>query len=276
MSELYQNLEWQLLSQEFAKRDPAAHKGDFGHVLVVGGDYGMPGAARLVAESALRVGAGLVSVATRAEHVAIITADCPEIMCHAIQKIADLQPLLQNASVIAVGPGLGKGEWSRELLEAVLAVSKPIVIDADGLNILSELPCRKDNWILTPHPGEAARLLHCTPAQIQADRSLSAKKLNDKYGGIIVLKGAGTLIQAENESPFICNAGNPGMATGGMGDVLTGVISGLLAQRFPLLSAAKIGVLIHALAGDQAANNAGQRGMIASDLMPYLRQLVNP
>lgn len=272
---LYQNLAWPLLSQQFDRRNRAAHKGDFGHVLVIGGDYGMGGAVRLAAEAALRVGAGLVSVATRAEHVALVNSNRPEIMCHAVKNAADLSDLIQKATAIVIGPGLGKSEWSLELLKVALNAKQPKIIDADALNLLSEQEYKYCNWILTPHVGEAARLLHCTIEQVQADRIKTVKKLSDQYGGIIVLKGAGTLIQCEDERPYICNAGNPGMASGGMGDVLSGVLGGLLAQNFSLLSAAKTGVLLHAMAGDLAAAN-GERGLLASDLMPYLRQLVNP
>lgn len=272
---LYQNLEWQALSQQFTKRNRAAHKGDFGHVLVIGGDDGMGGAARLSAEAALRVGAGLVSVATRAEHVASVTGNRPEIMCHAVKNASDLSGLIQKATVIVLGPGLGQSDWSRELFAMALNAKQPKIVDADGLNLLSEHSFEYHDWILTPHLGEAARLLHCTVEDIQANRIKAVKKLSDQYGGIIVLKGANTLIQAVDERPYICSAGNPGMASGGMGDVLSGVIGGLLAQYFSLLSAAKTGVLLHAMAGDLAAVN-GERGLLASDLMPYLRQLVNP
>ena len=276
MSALYQNLDWQLLSQQFVRRERDAHKGDFGHVLVIGGDFGMGGAVHLAAEAALYVGAGLVSVATHAEHVTSVTASSPEIMCHAVNQAADLLPLLKKATVIVLGPGLGKSDWSRRLFQAALQATQPKVVDADALNLLSASPQKNNHWILTPHVGEAARLLHCTVEQVQSDRAVAVDKLCDQYAGVIVLKGAGTLIQFADELPFICHAGNPGMATAGMGDVLSGVIGGLLAQHFSLLSAAKTGVLLHAMAGDQAAYQLGERGLLARDLMPYLRKLVNP
>lgn len=274
-STLYQKLAWPLLSQQFQQRDRAAYKGDFGHVLVIGGDEGMAGAVRMCGEAALRVGAGLVSIATRETHIASINAERPELMCHAVNGTADLMALLKKATVIAIGPGLGKSDWSRELLNAVLPTSLPLVVDADALNLLSESPRKNNQWILTPHAGEAARLLHCTAESVQKNRFDSVKNLQIKYGGVAVLKGAGTLIQTEAPLPFLCEAGNPGMATAGMGDVLTGVIVGLLAQHFSLQSAAKTGVLLHAMAGDLAAADAGERGLLATDLMPYLRKLVN-
>lgn len=264
-----------LLAAQFPKRHRNAHKGDFGHVLVIGGDSGMGGAIHMAAKAALRVGAGLVSVATHAAHVAMINAACPEIMCHAVETKADLLPLLQKATVVVLGPGLGQSAWSRELWNAVIEAKQPMVVDADALNLLCESPRKRDNWILTPHPGEAARLLKCTTKQVQSDRFLATKKLIAQFGGVVVLKGAGTLVQSDNDFPFVCAAGNPGMASGGMGDVLSGVIGGLLAQQFSLLSAAKTGVLLHATAADEAARAGGERGLLASDLMPYLRQWVN-
>lgn len=267
-------LDWALLSKQFSSRDRHAHKGDFGHVLMIGGDYGMGGAIRLSAQAALRVGAGVVTVATRQEHIALVCASYPEIICHGIHDASDLSPILKKATVIVIGPGLGQSDWSKNLMQAALQASKPMVIDADALNLLSKSPQKKDHWILTPHVGEAARLLHCTPLEIQADRFSASKKLLDSYGGVVVLKGCESIVAIENEYPSVCKAGNPGMATSGMGDVLSGVIAGLLAQHFSLLSAAKTGVLLHAMAGDKAAQK-GERGMIASDLMTPLRQLVN-
>lgn len=275
MSKLYQNVA-PLFSAQFPKRNANAHKGDFGHVLIIGGDDGMGGATRLAAEAALRVGAGKVSVATRAAHVAGVIAGRPEIMCHGVEKISLLTPLLARATVLVIGCGLGKSKWSLQLLRVALESALPKIVDADALNLLSESPQKQANWILTPHPGEAARLLHCTVETVQANRRESAQKIMDQYGGVVVLKGEKTIVNAENEEPMICTAGNPGMATAGMGDVLSGVMGGLLAQHFALHAAAKTGVLLHAMAGDTAAEKSGERGMIASDLMQYLREFVNP
>lgn len=260
---------------EFLKpRAHDAHKGHFGHVLVIGGDYGFSGAACMAAEAALRVGAGLVSVATRPEHAKMLNLARPEIMCHAVSSAAELKPLLARATTLVVGPGLGRSSWSRELLDAVLPCEQPMILDADGLNLLAEKPIKKSNWILTPHPGEAARLLKKTTEEIQQDRVAAVLALQHAFSGWAVLKGAGSLIAGPDDDLAICTAGNPGMATGGMGDVLSGVLGGLVAQKIPLESAAKLGVLVHAMAGDLAAKE-GERGMIASDLMPYLRKIVN-
>lgn len=251
-----------------------AHKGLFGHVLVVGGDHGMAGAVRLAGEAALRVGAGLVSVATRSEHINTVSSDRPELMCHAVHHPNDLQKLIARSTVIVLGPGLGQSAWSQELFNTVLMTTQAKVIDADGLNLLAHFPRKRDDWILTPHAGEAARLLECTSEQIQKDRDGSVKKLQTLFGGVSVLKGAGSLIATDN-SMSICKAGNPGMASGGMGDVLSGVIGALLAQGLNLQQAAEMGVCLHASAGDLAAKASGQRGLIASDLMLYLRKLMN-
>lgn len=274
-SALYQTLDRTLLSSVFLPRARDAQKGDFGHVLVIGGDYGMGGAVRMAAEAALRVGAGLVSAATHPEQAAIVSSARPEIMCHGIEKAAALSPLLEKCSVVVLGPGLGKSKWSRALFEMVLEYDLPTVLDADALNLLSEAPQMKHHWILTPHPGEAARLLQQDLKTVQMDRIESANALVNRFGGVVVLKGAGTIVQQENTLPVICSLGNPGMATAGMGDVLSGVIGGLLAQHFSLLQAAKIGVLLHALAGDEAAKIHGERGLIATDLMVHLHRLVN-
>lgn len=252
-----------------------ASKSDFGHVLITGGDYGMAGAVRMAGEAAARVGAGLTSIATRPEHISAIVSARPELMCHPIQQAQDLKKLLARATVVVLGPGLGQSSWSQELFHYVIAnASQPKVIDADGLNLLAKQPQKREDWILTPHPGEAARLLNSTAEAIQKNRNTAVQQLQNKFGGIVVLKGAGTLI-AGSESLSICKSGNPGMASGGMGDVLSGVMGGLLAQHLNLLQAAELGVSLHATAADLAAKEKGERGLLALDLMEYLRKLVN-
>lgn len=257
-----------------APRERDANKGNFGHTLIIGGEVGYSGAVMLAAEAALRVGAGLVSIATRSDHAKVINLFRPEVMCHSTDTVDSLNDLLAKATVIVLGPGLGKTAWSRMVFERVLQEQKPLVVDADGLNLLAEKPANKANWVLTPHPGEAGRLLKKSTQEIQQDRAAAASLLQQQYGGCIVLKGAGTLVAATDGSLAICTAGNPGMATGGMGDVLSGVLGGLIAQSVSLAAAAKLGVQLHAQAGDLAAKD-GERGMIASDLMPYLHKLVN-
>lgn len=254
-------------------RNRNSHKGSYGHVLVIGGEIGFAGAARLGAEAALRTGAGLVSVATRAAHANVLNVGRFELMCHPVEQISQLQPLLAKASVIAIGMGLGQQAWGRALFAAAISQPQPMIIDADGLNLLAQTPRYQTHWILTPHPGEAARLLNCSSAEINADRFAAIKKIQATYGGVCILKGAGTLIFDGTEM-FISTTGNPGMASGGMGDVLSGIIGGLLAQGYSLIEAAKMAVYLHGAAADFAAEQ-GERGLVASDLMPMIRKLVN-
>lgn len=256
-------------------RRRAAHKGDHGRVLLVGGGPGMPGAVRLAAEAALRVGAGLVVVATRPEHVAAIVAGRPEIICHGVEDAEALDALLGACQVLALGPGLGQDDWARALWVAALRSQVPTVLDADALNLLAGAPCRRPDWVLTPHPGEAARLLACSVAEVQADRLAAVRALQSRFGGVCVLKGAGSLVGGGLGPIGLCDAGNPGMAAAGMGDVLTGIIAGLLAQGLPLEVAARVGTVLHARAGDAEAR-FGERGLLASDLLAGLRPWANP
>ncbi len=261
-------------------RGRACHKGDYGHVMVIGGDRGMAGAVMMASEAAVRSGAGLVSVATRAEHVALCTGNRPEVMSHAVQSGQELELLLDRASVLLIGPGLGRSAWSGQLLHQAQGANhtQPMVVDADALNLLSQDrlvdPVKRDNWVLTPHPGEAARLLGCSVAQIQADRFQAVNQLQQRYGGVVVLKGAGTLI-SDGDRTRLCCRGNPGMASGGMGDVLSGVIAALLAQGLALFDAAELAVDLHAQAADRLAQRDGERGLAATDLIPEIRRLVN-
>ncbi len=256
-------------------RGRESHKGDFGHVLVVGGDYGYGGACRLAGEAALRTGAGLVSIATRPQFAFAITGACPELMCWGIESTEDLDPLLERATVVAVGSGLGQHAWGQTLLEKILLSPLPLVVDADALNLLSLKPQTRENWILTPHPGEAARLLQSTVTGIQQDRIISLKTLQERYHGVVILKGNDTVISDGIDVPSVCRAGNPGMATAGMGDVLTGIVAALVAQQLSLLEAAKLGVMAHASAGDLAATKIGERGIIARDLLDNLQGFLN-
>lgn len=252
-----------------------AHKGDHGHVLCVGGDEGMGGAIALCADAALRTGAGLVSVGTRAAHVAPLLARRPECMAVAIDTRRDLEPLLQRARVVAIGPGLGRGMWGRILFELVAADGHPAVFDADALFHLAAAPRRlAADAVITPHPGEAQRLRGDDGSPLH-DRFALARALAARYGCSVVLKGAGTLIAAPDRTLRVIDAGNPGMASGGMGDVLTGVVAALCAQGLPAFDAACFGALLHAHAGDMAARG-GERGLLASDLMPCLRAAANP
>ena len=256
-------------------RGRSAHKGQFGHVLVIGGNQGMCGAARLAGEAALRSGAGRVSVATRAAHAAQLAAACPELMCHGVESVTELKRLLATATILVAGPGLGDTDWSQMVLSVVLEATLPTVLDADALTLLARDPQRQPHWILTPHPGEAARLLATSTGAIGQDRFAAVRQIHQRYGGVVVLKGAGSLVLADAGRPAVCGAGNPGMATAGMGDVLSGIIGGLLAQGLSLADAALAGVCVHAGAADRAALD-GERGMLARDVIAQLRALLNP
>ncbi|MCY3987225.1 MAG: NAD(P)H-hydrate dehydratase [Gammaproteobacteria bacterium] len=258
-------------------RQRADHKGRFGHVLVVAGGPGMGGAARLAGEGALRAGAGLVSVATHPEHAAALLSGRPELMVRGVRNAEDLAPLLERATVLAVGCGLGRDAWARELFAASQGGDLPVVVDADGLGLVPEAPAGTAPRILTPHPGEAGRLLDSSSDRVQDDRLGAVTELRKRYGGVALLKGAHTLVSGSGKPPWVIDAGNPGMATAGMGDVLTGLMAGLWAQ-FPEAEPedlAAMAAFIHARAGDRAAT-AGQRGMIAGDLIEALRAELNP
>lgn len=262
--------------QALPRRARHAHKGSHGHVLLVGGDLGMAGAIRLAGEACLRSGAGLVSIATRAAHAALITQARPELMCHGIEQLLDLEPLLARVNVVAIGPGLGRSEWGRAVWNRLIGTSLPMILDADALNLLAETPRHRPDWVLTPHPGEAARLLGCSTTEIQADRPAAVAGLVGRYGGVVVLKGAGTLVQSAEAELYVCDAGNPGMAAAGMGDLLCGVVAGLRAQGLEAGTAARVAVHIHARAGDSAAALGGERGLLPSDLLQPIRALANP
>jgi NAD(P)H-hydrate epimerase len=273
-------IDWRKQSGLLPPRSRSAHKGHFGHVLVVGGELGLGGAARLAAEAAARAGAGLVSLATRPEHVAAVLAARPEIMVRGIDRAEDLDELIARASVIAVGPGLGRGVWGRALWQRVLAAQRPLVIDADGLNLLAgqtpeSIPGQADR-VLTPHPGEAARLLGVRTAEVQNGRFDAARRLSRQFAACVVLKGAGSIVcEPGTRPPAVCSEGNPGMASGGMGDLLTGIVAALIAQGLSPGEAAECGVCLHAAAADAAAAERGERGLLAGDLLPWIQRRGN-
>lgn len=296
-------------------RRPSTHKGDCGHVLVVGGDVGYGGAALMAAEAAARAGAGTVSLLTRAAHVTAMLSRRPEIMVRAVEAPDGVDAemvvrMIARASVVVIGPGLGRSPWSSSLLRLVLQVAGqriPLVVDADALNLLAEKRAqlselagsagvanapagtaglRRQNWVLTPHPGEAARLLGWRNEQVKADRFAAVRLLQELWGGVCLLKGAGSLLCFEGsgfeESGLegaahieLCTEGNPGMATGGMGDVLSGMIGAFIAQGLSLADSLRCGVCIHGASADLAAAAAGERGLLATDLLQHIRQLIN-
>ena len=256
-------------------RPRSAHKGTSGRLLLLGGGPGMSGAIRLASEAALRVGAGLVYVAAHRDSAAAVRAGRPEAIVHSIDAASELDELIGLADAAVVGPGLGRSDLARACLGRMLDSGLPLVADADALNLVAAAPVARGNWVITPHPGEAARLLGSSVEEVERDRLASVRALAARYDAVAVLKGANSLVAAGGVPPAVCDRGNPGMASGGMGDVLSGVIGGLLVQTRDAMKSARAGVLLHALAGDDAAA-AGQRGTLAADLMPYLRQWANP
>lgn len=269
-------LNWSQLKQQLQRRPASAHKHQCGHVVILGGDVGMPGAARLAAEASLRAGAGLVTVVSHPQHAEIILAGRAEIMLSFSEDGHVPADLLARASAIVVGPGMRDTQWSRNLLSAALETTIPKVVDAGALRMLDEKDGHRDDWVLTPHAGEAASLLdEMDSASIQDSRFASVDLLQQRYGGQVVLKGAGSLIQSPEGMIRLCPYGNPGMASAGMGDVLSGIIAALLAQGYASRQAVELAVCIHSLAADLASAE-GQTGLLASDLFPFVRQLVNP
>ncbi|AMO50910.1 Carbohydrate kinase, YjeF related protein [Enterobacter sp. FY-07] len=263
------------LCRWFTPRRPTSHKGDHGRLLIIGGDHGTAGAIRMAGEAALRAGAGLVRVLTRSENIAPLLTARPELMVHELTS-ASMDESLQWADVVVIGPGLGQQEWGKKALQKVENFRKPMLWDADALNLLAINPDKRHNRVLTPHPGEAARMLNCSVAEIESDRLLAAQRLVKRYAGVVVLKGAGTVIANAEGEMGIVDAGNAGMASGGMGDVLSGIIGALLGQKLTPWDAACAGCVAHGAAADRLAAQFGMRGMLATDLFTALWRVVNP
>ena len=277
-----------------APRAIASHKGSHGHVLVIGGNTRFGGAVSMAAEAALRSGAGLVSVITRSCHRPALLARRPEVMVLGTEdEGANLDELISRVSTIVIGPGLGRDDWARGLMQKALSAqisqAIPLILDADALHLLAEkreqgaatkgTGIKRDNWILTPHPGEAAVLLNSSISEVQSDRFQAVAQLHDTWGGSCLLKGSGSLIctgEKQQQNIFLSSEGNAGMATAGMGDVLSGIVGGLVAQGISLQGSLCAGVCIHGEAADLSMQENGQRGRVATDLMSYIRQLVNP
>ena len=274
-------LQWSNQRRSVPARTATAYKHQSGHVLVVGGDSGMGGAVAMAAEAALRVGAGLVSVATRPEHVAAILARRPEVMVKGVTSADAIDALLARASVVALGPGLGRDAWGHALFERVMAADKACVIDADGLHRLAtHRPSKRSAaLVVTPHVAEAASLLGTTVADVQRDRFAAADSLVARYAGdapfAAVLKGAGSVVASPGLASGVCLHGNPGMASAGMGDVLAGIVAGIVAQGVDVAAATRAGVCLHSYAADRVAAREGQRGLLATDLLSELRAILN-
>ena len=262
-------------------RNSESHKGDFGHVLVVAGNIGFGGAALLSSKAAIKIGAGIVSLATRSEHLQAALSFAPEVMTKPVDSGQSLENYLDFPTVICLGPGLGKDYWSEQMiyksLENTHKNKTPILIDADGLNLLPEfskkLPLPK-KIVLTPHLGEAARLLNTSVEKVKKNKVSAAKRISNKYNSVVVLKSHETLICKEDKI-YICDKGNPGMATAGMGDVLSGMISGLIAQKLSLFEAACLGVDLHARAGDIYSEKNNQQSLLPTDIIDLFARVIN-
>lgn len=246
-----------------------SHKGRFGHLVVAGGEPGMLGAVLLAGRAGLRGGAGLVTVLSVAEHLDRAPLVQPELMTRVCRPDGEPDDPLGGAHAVVFGPGTAGDRWSERLFGAVSDCRVPVVLDAGGLHLLASRPEHRENRVLTPHPGEAAVLLGCTVDEVQADRLEAATAISRHYGGVCVLKGVGTVIHGA-EGTEVCDRGNPGMASAGMGDVLSGVIGALLAQGLSPWDAASQGVWWHGAAGDLAVGDVGERSLIASDVIDHL------
>lgn len=263
------------------------HKGSHGRLLIIGGLTGMGGAALITAQAALRTGAGMVKVLTAAEHLAAFLATQPEIMVEAldVSSTAQLEEQITAAffwaDVLVIGPGLGQSELAKQLWQLSFKFTGPLLVDADALNLWANglVPPANSQRVITPHPGEAARLLNKTQIEDLEDRVRIVAQLALASQSVALLKGAGSLVvdyssKKDTELPVICPFGNPGMGVAGMGDLLSGCIAALMAQGLTAYEAAQAGMKIHALAGDIAAGNQ-PRGLLPTDLLPFLRELVN-
>ena len=270
---LYENIDPVAIvigTPDLQKRLPDSHKGDYGNIVIAGGDQGMLGATLLAGLSALRCGSGLVTILSTESHVDMPALHSPELMSQCIENTPGLNRTCGRCDVIVLGPGLGQSEWSKKVFKTLVDLHKPMVIDADGLTLLAREPVKRDNWVLTPHPGEAANLLGCSTMEVQQDRLNAVFEITRKYGGVCALKGAGTLVAEQFHDVGVCNNGNPGMATAGMGDVLSGIIGSFMGQNLSNFDAAKTGVWLHGACADKKAGQIGMASLLASDILEIL------
>lgn len=259
---------------DLPKRRPSDHKTRHGHVLVVAGSPGFSGAASLAGRSAVRAGAGLVTVITHPDTVVAVSAAAAEYMVAPWNRQDLFQAVLQRASVAVIGPGLGLDGTAFEQFARLVDGDLPLIVDADALTLLAENPQRRGNWILTPHPGEAARLLGSSIADVESDRFRTADAISEQYGGVCILKGAGTIISADASDGSglagLVHGGSPALATGGTGDVLAGMAGALVAQGLALPRAAALGAVWHAATSDWLSGHGRCTGQTAGDLVEAL------
>lgn len=267
-------------SPKLKKRAPDSHKGDYGNIIIAGGDNGMLGAALLAGRAALRCGSGRVTVLSTERHLDMPALHCPELMSQCMENETACARLCEQCDVLVMGPGMGMNDWSKQLFDCLIDLQKPMVIDADGLTFLADAFSKRnirkrDHWVLTPHPGEAAKLLGCTSADIQKDRIAAVKTISEQFGGVCVLKGAGTLVAGLSATVGVCERGNPGMATAGSGDVLAGIIGALMGQNLAPDKAAESGVWLHATCADKVAGQIGMAGLLAGDIIDALPEILS-
>lgn len=266
------------------KRMADSHKGNYGNIIIAGGDNGMLGAPLLAGRAALRCGSGRVTILSTERHLDMPALHCPELMSQCIENKTDLARLCEQCDVVVIGPGMGLSEWGKQIFDRLIDLQKYMVIDADGLSFLADAfraqeAQKSDQWVLTPHPAEAATLLDCSTADVQKDRIGAVKTISEKFGGVCVLKGAGTLVAGLSATLGVCDGGNPGMATAGTGDVLAGIIGSLMGQNFgsdngvgslDLGKAAQAGVWLHAACADKVSEQIGMASLLAGDIIDAL------
>ncbi|MDY6799394.1 MAG: NAD(P)H-hydrate dehydratase [Pseudomonadota bacterium] len=263
-------VDWRQMARQIPPRSRSAHKGAFGHAVVIAGNRGYGGAGLLAAEAAARSGAGLVTLATHPDHVSAALARCPSLMVRGVSHGNELDELLDKASSVVCGPGLGQDAWARQMLRKVLDTDVDCVLDADALNLLAALGINPGaRFALTPHPGEAARLLGSNVAELEKDRLSAAGQLSGRTGSLVLLKGAGSVV-SDGRDRWVVSGSNPGMATGGMGDVLSGIIGGLAGQVDGLLTAVLAGAALHLAAADYASRSKGYMGLLPMDVIEAL------
>ena len=264
------------LIRSIPRRSAVSHKGHSGRCLLIGGGEGYSGAIILAAEAAMRTGVGLLTVITCEATREPLLSRLPEAMVRTVNdpETANLTRLIEQADAILIGPGLGQEAWAESLWRMVLESNKPLIVDADALNLLARNKTMRDDWLLTPHPGEAGRLIGLSISEIEQDRFSVVKQLMQQYGGSVILKGAGSLAGYHRDLISVSDRGNAGMATAGMGDVLSGILVALAVRGLSLEQVARIGLALHGTAGDNAAES-GEQGMLASDLINQIRPLVN-
>lgn len=259
--------------QPMMDRSLLAYKNKHGHVAVVGGLEGMSGAAILSSEAALKSGAGLVTVFSQPATNRVVNVRTPAMMTHNILNFrSDVDWSVYTS--IAVGPGLGESKLGRQILTHLIATSMPLVVDASALRILAKKPVKHTHWVLTPHSGEAAYLLGKSVAAVEADRVAAARALQNRYGGVVVLKGPGTIVCNESNI-WLNSSGSSALAVAGSGDTLTGIIAAFIAQGKSLLEAALLAVWTHGKAGELWQDDNGKVGLEASELGLYIRKVVN-